>query len=700
MQRIIHLLSFISILVLAACASDGSSTDTMPMETADCRKPGQECPAGNQCVPDINGQHSCVRDRINVEDGGVSNSDEGINTPLSDGGQSTPADGGEPAGDMGIVEVPDCETTCRDAIACLYSEALCRLLTPGEDRDVTNTCQEVCDGGGLDRAVLAGAACDVRAEAVLRAVNDLTLLCGIATEGQACTSASGNSGICVPGDACTGDADDDKCLGDSVCCSGIACGEGGACTGAGACDGQMVAADCPGMNSVCCVEYAEVAGACDDDGQCASGECATEAMSVRPTPDGFCETPCENDNACGAGAICLSSGGVGICMRECDAETPCREGWFCTNQRRRDAAGEEVVVSVCLTDCRNNGCGVEGICNAETGICELMLEEAGACPYACGEGENCVEERCIRLDNTCETEYNCPINYECVDGACRTGTFAECQPLDLDSCAEGQTCVRTNDGGAFCIVTCMNDEVCPLHMSCQAILGVGQPNACYYTFCEEEQLNGACLLGESNGTCRPLVAGAAQPGICLAAGTAAAGEACDSEADPRTMEGALLSCVPGSLCSGDTDDSLDPANENEERGVCRPLCQVGGAGACGEDQACVQLGRPDDPNTMENELFNMGLCFETDCTLLGDQCADGSTCQPISFGANFGTCREVGQLGLGEACEDNSDCGSNTICGNAGSGPICIPFCDFQEQSCPWGQSCVPLNGGAVHACL
>jgi hypothetical protein len=138
---------------------------------------------------------------------------------------------------------------------------------------------------------------------------------------------------------------------------------------------------------------------------------------------------------------------------------------------------------------------------------------------------------------------------------------------------------------------------------------------------------------------------------------------------------------------------------NENRGECRALCNVGMPG-CGDGEACVQMGRPDDPNTMASELFNMGLCYDTDCTLFGDECAVGESCQPISFGANFGRCRAVGNLGLGESCENNTDCGANTICGNGGSGPICIPFCDFQAQDCPWGQSCVPLNGGAVHACL
>jgi len=652
-----------------------------------------------------------VRDRIDVNDGGMTEDGGGAGgtggsgaTGGTGGSGATGGAGGSGAtgGTGGMGGTPDCAATCANAIGCLYSENICRPLTPGEERSATASCTSACDANVLDRQALAEGTCSVQAEALLRAVPNLTVLCGIATEDQPCSTDAGAAGVCVGADACSGTADPTKCLGDSVCCAGIECGGAdgtGVCVGANACEGRAIEAECPGTGTACCVSFNEVAGACTDNAECASGLCADEMSSGRVTPDGFCQLACENDDVCGDGAICLGSANTGICFQSCDEETPCREGWYCTAQRRRDAAGESVSVQVCLTDCRLGGCGLEGICNQETGICELMLEPEAGCPYACAEGEVCTDGRCLRANNSCATEYNCPENYECIDGTCRTGTFATCVANNPNSCAAGQTCVRTQDGSAFCIVTCQNNDVCPLNMSCQSILGLGQPNACYYEFCEQIQLNGACQVGGRNGTCRPLIAAAAAPGICLDAGTAEAGAVCDNEADPRTEEGAILACAPGSLCSGDEDDPLDPAHMNEGRGVCRALCQVGRDG-CNEDQACVQLGRPDDPNTMENELFDMGLCFESDCTLFGDQCADGEACQPITFGAIFGRCRATGERGLGESCEDNTDCAANTICGNGGSGLVCIAFCDFQAQHCPWGQSCVPINGGAVHACL
>ena len=247
------------------------------------------------------------------------------------------------------------------------------------------------------------------------------------------------------------------------------------------------------MGTACCVPFNAPGDACAENGQCGSDICATEMSSGRTTPNGFCETACESDADCGAGALCLGSGGTGLCFMACSPESPCRDGWFCTEQRRGAAADAVEIVNVCLTDCRVDGCGREGICNVETGSCELMLEDPNACQYPCQANENCMEGRCIRADNTCDTDYHCAEDYVCRDGSCAKDSFAPCDQL-RDGCAPNQICVNAQDGSSFCLYTCNGNAECPINMAC-APSRSGQASICYYEFCEANQLNGQCSLG-------------------------------------------------------------------------------------------------------------------------------------------------------------------------------------------------------------
>jgi hypothetical protein len=362
---------------------------------------------------------------------------------------------------------------------------------------------------------------------------------------------------------------------------------------------------------------------------------------------------------------------------------------------------ESESVNVCLPDCRIAGCGIEGICNTESGVCELQLEEEGFCRWECAENEVCTEGSCLRADGSCVTDYHCPERETCVEGQCQTRFFASCDmgfPVN-ETCAEGQQCINTQSGGA-CFFSCAANADCPMHMTCQ-VLAQGLPQLCYYEFCDANELNGPCTIEEGRpGTCRPLQEAFAEAGLCLEAGEAANGADCESEADARNPDDRALICAPGNLCTNDPDNALDPADENDERGTCSALCNPVAADMCGEGAACIQFGRPDNPQTPDDETFNFGLCRPTDCTLLGDECGEGQTCQALTFASANGTCRDIGELGLGESCETNEDCGANTVCGNAGSGPICIAYCEEGEQVCPWGQTCAPTSGGVVNVCL
>ncbi len=708
---------FAFVLVLGACTSDsgdqtGLSFGEVCAQSSDCesgicfqaactqRCEEATCPAGYECqtLPSGAGDVDICVARTDGGAGGGGgqggNAGSGGEGGMGGGAGGTGGIGGGTTG-------PNCEDTCDRGLGCLFAESLCRPLTPVEEREMKANCIANCDAGNLDVAGLDGAECLDVAYAVITATPALGQLCGLSAEGQGCRTAEDVNGVCTPADDCTGTAEGSGCLPGSVCCTGIACaapeGDEGVCIGAAACEGRRISGQCPGVTTTCCVDYHPDGGSCTDNAQCSSSICADELSSERLTPGGLCVVNCMDDMACDEGSVCVGSGGQGLCMTSCDDENPCRDGWFCMTQR---VGPEGESVDVCLTDCRESGCGIEGVCNIDTGLCELMLEE-DTCQYPCAENEQCTDGQCLRADDTCTTDYNCVEREECIEGQCQTRLFAECDMGfgAANTCDAGQQCINTANGG-ICMATCNAGADCPMHMTCQQ-LGAGLPMLCYYEFCQANELHGACQLEPGrNGTCRPLQEEFQEAGICLDAGLAAAGSECDSEADIRAVDGASLLCAPGSFCVNDGDDPMDPSDENDERGICSPLCDPVGADSCGEEASCIQFGTPDNPQTVENETLNFGICQSTDCTLLGDECEEGQTCQPITFGTDLGTCRAIGELGLGEACNDNAECGADTICANAGSGSICLGFCDLDAQNCPWGQTCAITNGRVVNVCL
>jgi hypothetical protein len=358
-------------------------------------------------------------------------------------------------------------------------------------------------------------------------------------------------------------------------------------------------------------------------------------------------------------------------------------------------------IYTCLPHCGESGCGIRGVCDAETGICLADPIEVPDCPYECGDQYVCSEGRCLHEEGVCETDYNCAERSRCIEGVCTPAEFAPCNPnVAVSGCAAGWNCVAGAQGG-LCLQNCANDAACPQDFGCQQIVA-GMGSMCYYEFCARNQLNGLCQVGGQPGTCRPISAANQQPGICFDAGTVVAGGQCDSQADRRTPEGDMLSCTPGNICFGDNDDPLDPAIVDDPGfGTCTPLCVAGQQGACGEEQACVNFGNGDDPRTPDvDESLTLGICRPSNCTILGDQCNMDETCDLITFASVAGECRAVGEAAWGEPCEESEECGAEAFCANTGNGRTCLKFCDAEDQDCPFGQNCFRPNRGLVGVCI
>ncbi|MCB9525533.1 MAG: hypothetical protein H6702_19450 [Myxococcales bacterium] len=482
---------------------------------------------------------------------------------------------------------------------------------------------------------------------------------------------------------------------------GGAGGAGGAGGGGDPCAGVMCDGGqrCNPMTGNC---QQRPAGGCEADGDCTAGACLTEADSEGGIPGGFCRVECSDDGDCD-GARCLPSGETSLCFQVCGPARACRDGWACLPTTGADGAPDGG--SICLPDCRVAavGCGPGLVCNDGTGGCEPAPPQ---CRYPCQAGEECRDGRCIRANDTCATDYHCELSEQCLNGRCIVGEFQDC--LNINQCSPpDQTCFLFNNGldGGFCLFSCGADDDCPLDRTCFT-----NDRVCYWRVCGASEQNGtvfgACNAGGQNqwqGTCLPVQVpdpGQPQIGLCLEAGNVPEGGACDAQVDGRGAADRALQCAPGMLCFDDPDDSLDPARNFGGRGACRQLCDPRIDRCDTPGRACIDFSTLDDPNTPDNETRYLGLCLQTDCTVVRNDCNGGQMCRPYSLVAREGQCTAAGQVALGQPCTQSADCADSAFCANAGAGPVCLQICDPAAPACAAGTQCRNEQGWGFGVCL
>ena len=340
------------------------------------------------------------------------------------------------------------------------------------------------------------------------------------------------------------------------------------------------------------------------------------------------------------------------------------------------------------------------------------LPDGSMCPWPCdAEAEVCIQARCVRRDDTCDTAYHCRVDETCVEGTCRPAQFHRCM-ADLD-CDVGFRCVSFSQDPAepgFCFVDCEEDGDCPLHETCQAQLG----NLCYFEQCGPgTQLGGdvygACDTGPWGGTCYPSPEGNAQGGrtigVCLEGGTAAYEDSCDAQAVGRAEDEIALRCEPGLLCFGDPDNPLDPDDPGDRQGECTPMCDPR-APECPEGRACIDYTRADDPATAFDETTFQAVCQRSDCSVFGGagQCdVEGTECRLLGVLNDAGLCGPAGDAALGDACAAHDDCAGVAFCGmNGGQGTVCIAMCEAgaEESGCAEDELCFAQPRWLVGFCI
>lgn len=154
-----------------------------------------------------------------------------------------------------------------------------------------------------------------------------------------------------------------------------------------------------------------VGAECVDETDCDTGLTCLVDVAF---PGGYCTAVCDSA-ACPDGSECRDLSGLMICMRGCENQGDCREGYRC------------------------NG-----------GVCDIPCSLNGDC----ADGEFCEEGECVdRCGGTPPLPLGCPclINTECSSSACLTlpgGGVCTVPCTDEDECGAGLACGVVQEGSA------------------------------------------------------------------------------------------------------------------------------------------------------------------------------------------------------------------------------------------------------------
>lgn len=193
--------------------------------------------------------------------------------------------------------------------------------------------------------------------------------------GEVCVSNDLVKDACFPRDC-----DDQRCDGDEVCFQGDCVAE--SCAGV----------DCGGYPNVCRGGVCEVGNCTDPDVQCPDGRACVENDCLLPCDeqadcdplacrDGYCR-PCELDQDCGGGLICVAEQCVDAC-----SPGACLAGEVCDAESGR-----------CVDACQGDAdCDTDELCDLASGECgpaDCAAADQGQ-QGACESGEVCVDRRCL-----------------------------------------------------------------------------------------------------------------------------------------------------------------------------------------------------------------------------------------------------------------------------------------------------------------
>ena len=529
----------------------------------------------------------------------------------------------------------------------------------------------------------------------------------------------GPQGICLTGEACTGDGDcsfPDICH-NNTCQFVVRCSSDSQCSAGLFCDDNVCQKDNRCGDDFDCLKgfFCNRSGRCQEIDQLEGGGfgsgCGDSCLEYCGQDFRCHKYICQKNEDCPCGGFCDET--TGKCSNKCRDDTDCQAGFTCVE-------GECVPKEPCLNDIDCPGqtsCNDEGFCDGyynhclvdgdcDVGVCvdaecvDCRVDQDCIDNFAQGEGcdengENCFNEQLVCFNNTCET----PCYTGLTDGSCTEGLkygdlcafcpgscpggSVECQ-LDGTTCGEQVVWDPVARKEKFiqieckrCVLECEEDTNCK--QSCGTSLDCKQYDA-------------------TGNPCDP------NPGLPCST----EGGQLDDDVCPFPEE-SLLECeIDGKPNNQYCANGFETCQQNPENPAepwkCRFQPILGGA--VDQDNACAVNDALDNTNFLCEEDQNCGtpgeICIGGKCKLPpcdvvnGEYCNEG-TCDYIW---RVPTCKSNGRCLGTEADRALDPCLNGEVCGDENSEhpflcdwptPLCVEnFCDgvglIQDSVCEYDE--------------
>lgn len=410
-----------------------------------------------------------------------------------------------------------------------------------------------------------------------------------------------------------------------------------------------------------------------------------EVCQVYPGSPGAQGYACTTSSVCTGGRVCrgLAAGGSKICTVDCSSGQACPMGYTCENADTGKACLVAVGASDLCKFCTSANDCVKGNCFSDgwNRWCTTSCTDSSQCGpgYFCGQPQGGGGGICAPNNgctNQCSAQNPCPVDFECVNGACEPrgnpgdgcGVSEYCKNCNLcitDSQTGISTCRACCTGGTGQYCSGCMSTTCSSGTACLGLSGTSE-KVCYPStgagICQSCSAStpcaqGTCVAGRCHTTCNP-----SNPGSCQACSPTSSTTgycACTNEianaGQPCGTSNGFPACRTGLVCSGPNGSK-----------ACRKLCTLGNNATCSAGEVCAL--------TDGNPICVTGQQPGQRCNPCGSGCAAGLTChqgrcyEPCNTGA--ATCNScVGLVAGGGgvcACDDqrsavNGPCSSDPV---------------------------------------
>lgn len=341
-----------------------------------------------------------------------------------------------------------------------------------------------------------------------------------------------------------------------------------------------------------------------------------------------CDWDCRGNEVCSSNGACVDrapdtkNGSAGLCQ-SCETSYDCAEsGALCV--RLNLDSGNRALDKVCARSCQtDNDCPN----NYE---CVTISREANAPSQCLPVAKNGTRSCSNDTNLECVKASDCARGESCVNNTCEAPSTAECDTRN--PCANGKVCRNfkcVDEQQPQCLDRndCQNNELC-IDGQCKA-----QNNSCVFN---EECNDGKCVNGSCVAACKDNTEcgngercrqGLCEAVECRRSADCGAGKVCvDAQCEQACSKND--ECQNGFVCSS--------------HGYCKPDPNV----QCRSNAECAR-----------DEVCNNGTCA-TACSC-NQQCPTDQVCD-----MNSGTCVNPAQPDPAKQCNDNCDCPSGQQCNN------------------------------------